>query len=430
MKIGVLAHHLDTRKDLCDLLDLLSRNHEVVVYLHESKAQKISELLPVLTIIPIPLLTGITRIFQLIFQYTYIVFGKLPASSYNYYLTERIKLLNSNYKKWSKFIQSYLLLLSKVSPKIISYDRYLDLILRFKKSFTIDADVDIFLCFTEISDDWIFAKIIQENKPVWTYVYSWDHPCKMKTFSKRANYLVWNNEIKADLIKLQHIKAEKIQIWGSTQFATIEQFFKSEKTDMENNPYDFSYIYLGCATGYDALASQEVKYCYQIADLLKSILPNWKLVIRPYPFQKNKDIYKSLTTLSNVVFDECESSNEKFVRIKNAKAFFHFGTTMGYEAIYFDTPSFLIDMADPKKDAFLYGFVHQYQNDKYLNATDSLVIKSGNELINIFQNLTREQPGVYLNPKIGLSTPLRSLPVLMEELFSLMNTHNTTLLAS
>lgn len=430
MKIGVLANHLDTRKDLCDLLDLLNQNHKIVIYVHKSKAQKISELMPLQTIIPIPVITGITRLFQLILQYSYLVFGKLPASSYNYYLTERIKLLNSDYKKWPKFIQSYLLLLSKVSPEIISYDRYLDLSLRFKKSFKIDADVDIFLCFTEISDDWIFAKIIQENKPVWTYVYSWDHPCKMKTFSKRTNYLVWNNGIKADLITLQHIKAEKIKVWGSTQFASIQQFLKSEKTDLENNPYNFSYIYLGCATGYDALARQEVKYCDQIADLLKSILPNWKLVIRPYPFQKNKDIYKSLTTLSNVVFDESKSSNDKFVRIKNAKAFFHFGTTMGYEAIYFDTPSFLLDMADQKKDALLYGFVHQYQNDKYLNTTDSLVIKSHNELINIFQNLAQEQPGVYLNPKIGLSTPLHSLPVLKDELFSLINLHNITLLAS
>ncbi len=32
--------------------------------------------------------------------------------------------------------------------------------------------------------------------------------------------------------------------------------------------YHFPYIYIGCATGYDALARQEVKYCHQIADAL------------------------------------------------------------------------------------------------------------------------------------------------------------------
>lgn len=430
MKIGVLAHYLDTRKDLYDLLGLLSQDHEIVAYIRESDTHKISKLLPAITVISIPVITGISRIFQLIWQCLYLVFGRLPASNYNYYLTERIKLLNSSYKRWPKFIQSFLLSLSKVTPKIISYDQYLDFVLWLKNPFKIDADIDFFLCFTEISNDWVFATIIQENKPVWTYVYSWDHSCKMKSFSKRTRYLVWNEGIKEDLITLQHIEAEKIQVWGATQFASIEQFFKSENTDFEPSPYNFPYIYLGCATGYDALAHQEVKYCHLIADILKATLPDWKVVIRPYPFQKNKDIYKSLTALSNVILDQSTSPNDKFLRIKYAKAFFHFGTTMGYEAIYFDTPSFLIDMVDQQKDALLHGFIHQYQNDKYLNTTDSLVIKSHNELIHIFQNLAPEKPDFFRNQRLRLATPLNSLPVLAEKLISIVNIHNANLLAS
>ncbi len=45
MKIGVLAHHLDTRKDLRDLLNLLSRNHDVVAYIQESEAPKIKQII-------------------------------------------------------------------------------------------------------------------------------------------------------------------------------------------------------------------------------------------------------------------------------------------------------------------------------------------------------------------------------------------------
>jgi hypothetical protein len=429
MKIGVLAHHLDTRKDLRDLLNLLSQDHDLVAYIRESDAPEIDKLLPAITVISIPVLKGKSRIFQLIWQYIYLLFGKLPASKNNYYLTERNKLLNSFYKKWSRAIQSSLLFLSRLTPKIASYDQYLDLYSRFKITFKPDADIDIFLCFTEISHDWIFAKIMQENKPVWTYVYSWDHACKMKTFSKRTNYLVWNEGIKDDLITLQHINAEKIKIWGATQFTPIEQFFKSEKTDFENNFYHFPYIYIGCATGYDALARQEVKYCRQIADALLAALPDWKLVLRPYPFQKNINIYKSLITLPNVVIDKSIAPNDKFQKIKNARAFFHFGTTMGYEAIYFDTPSFLLDIADQKNDVLLYGFVHQYQNDKYLNTTDSLVIKSDDELNNIFQNLARPQTGHFPVSKIRSATPLQSLPDLAAKLISIITINSTNVLA-
>lgn len=427
MKIGVLAHHLDTREDLLMLLGLLSDDHDVVAYIRKSDRQKISKLLPKVTVIPVPLLTGISRIFQLIWQGTYLILGTLPASQNNYYLTERIKLLNSSYKKWSKRLQSSLLLLSKVTPKIISYDQYLNGLIRIKTSFTIDQDIDTFLCFTEISNDWIFAKILLQEKPVWTYVYSWDHPCKMKTFSKRTNYLVWNEGIKHDLIDLQHIEANKIQIWGATQFASIEQFLKSGKTDLENCRCNVPYIYLGCATGYDDLARQEVKYCQQIANHLQTTLPDWKLVFRPYPFQKNREIYESLKTFSNVIFDESISPKDKYLFIKQAKAFFHFGTTMGYEATYFETPSFLLDIADKTKSALLRDFIHQYQNDKYLNTIDSLVIKNNAGLIDVFKNLSNKPPEFYSNSKLRLSTPLHSLPVMAEKLISII--HNTNIAA-
>lgn len=430
MKIGVLAHYLDTRKDLLDLLNLLSQDHIVVAYVRKADIPKIAKLLPVISVIPFPEFRGLSRIYELLWQYTFLVFGILPASKYNYYLTERIKLLNSSYKKWSGFIQSSLLALSSVTPKIITYDQYLDSIPWSKNDFKIDSDIDVFLCFTEISNDRIFAKIIQENKPVWTYVYSWDHPCKMKTFSKRTNYLVWNEGIKEDLITLQFIEKEKIQILGATQFAAIEHFLKPGNSHPKDSLHNFPYIYFGCATGYDALARQEVKYCHQIADILNAVLPDWKLVIRPYPFQKNRDIYMPLRNLLNVVFDESTDPDDKFFNIKNAKAFLHFGTTMGYEAMYFDTPSFLLDIADQRKDTLLHGFVHQYQNDKYLNTTDSMVIKSCNDLFDFFENLARGQTEFYSNSKIKSDTPIFSLSVLAENLISHIHFHNANSIAS
>ena len=425
MKIGVLASYPDTRRDICDLLNLLSQEHNLVLYARDFEAKKFSLLLTAATVITVTPSIGFTRFFKILWQFVYLVLGQIPVSRYNYYMTEHIKLLNSGYKKGPKFIQSTLLSLSKITPKIISYDQYLNGLLWFKTTIKIEPDIDVFLCFTEISNDEIFSKILKQNKPVWTYVYSWDHPCKMKTFSKRTNYLVWNEGLKNDLINLQNIHADQIQVWGATQFTYIENFLHCKPSESQNLPYHFSYIYLGCATGYDKLARQEVKYCVQIAKQLNEILPDWKLVFRPYPFQNNQKIYQPLLDLPNVVFDKSISINDKLSAIQHARAFFHFGTTMGYEAGYFDTPSFLIDLVNQKTDKLIYGFIHQYQNDKYLNAgPDSLVIKDWTELEEIIKNLSNQKTYRYSNTKTRASTRLHTLPTLAEKLIKLISLNN------
>ena len=55
---------------------------------------------------------------------------------------------------------------------------------------------------------------------------------------------------------------------------------------------------------------------------------------------------------------------------------------------------------------------------QYLNAKDSLVIKSKARLINILEDLARGQPEFYSNQDLRSSTPLQSLPVLAEKLIS------------
>jgi hypothetical protein len=352
----------------------------------------------------------------------YLLLGHIPVSRYNYYMTERIKMSNSGNEKWLKFVQLSLLSLSKFTPKIINYDQYLHGLSWLKSPVEIYPDIDVFLCFTEIYNDWIFSKLLEQHKPVWTYLYSWDHPCKMKTFSKRTNYLVWNEALRKDLIDLQKIDAGQIHVWGATQFTYIEKFLRHKTSEIRNNTYDFPYIYLGCATGYDTLATQEVKYCIEIAKQIKTVLPDWRLVLRPYPFQNNQTIYQPLRGLSNVIFDDSNSVINKLSTIQHAKAFFHFGTTMGYEASYFHPPSFLIDFVDKTTDKLLYGFVHQYQNDKYLNAgSDSLVIKSKTSLTEILKNLSAGKSEMYSNVQTRASTSLHSLSVLTEKLISLID---------
>lgn len=420
MKIGVLVQYLDTRSDLLRLLELLSVDHEITAFVPAKDFYKIDLKQTAVSFIPIKESSGFGKFVQILWKYFYVLFGKIPASRYNYYMTENVKLLNPSYNILSRFIQSILLKTSRFTPKILSYDQYLATVTWLDTSSDTKLDMDIFLCFTEIFNDRFFSKILKSGKPTWTYVYSWDHACKMKNFSKRGNYLVWNEGIKDDLIRLHHIKPNQIYVWGATQFTFINEFLNLPK---ETNPSDFDYIYLGCSTGYDPLTVQEVKYCAIISDCLKNALPTWKLVIRPYPFQKNGRIYDSLTKLSNVVFDKSYKRSDKFTLVKNARAFFHFGTTMGYEACYFDTPSFLMDFVDVSEDELLHNFIHQYQNDKYLNRPDSLVIKNISGLREIFENLAHQKRNFYTNRSLQSSTELFSTPDLAEKLLYLMKVH-------
>jgi len=435
MKIGVLAKYLDTRSDIFEILNLLCAEHEIVVYIRQSDLEKVSFLLKSsIVIIPITTFSTISKLYLLIWQYLYLLLGRIPASTYNYYMTENVKLQNPDMGRLQKTIQSTLLRLSKKSPDLISYDYYLSRLAFIKMPSGIQSDIDVFLCFTEIYHDWMFAQILKENKPVWTYVYSWDHPCKMKTFSKKTKYLVWNAGIEKDLVELQNINPDQIYVWGSSQFAEVHRFFSCINQYPEINSFTFQYIYFGCATGYDALAEEEIDTCIQIASQLKILLPTWKLVVRPYPFLKNQALYQKLRGSCNVVIDhntyqkKQEIINDKFFKILHAKAFFHLGTTMGYEAGYFETPSFLIDLNDT--DSALYNFVHQYQNDKYLNGKGNNVIKSHGELASVLSTISKSNPDRFFsNQMLQQTMNLQSFDKLVKHLIQFMqdDVHNELL---
>ena len=88
-------------------------------------------------------------------------------------------------------------------------------------------------------------------------------------------------------------------------------------------------------------------------------------------------------------------SGQKYSKIYFAKAFFHLGTTLGLEACFTNTPSFIIDF---EKTAYtddylsMYDFVHQYQNEKYLLlAGFDNVIKSPDELRTILNNIYKDK---------------------------------------
>ncbi len=349
---------------------------------------------------------------------------KLPITRNNFFLMEAFKIGNLQNKKERKRAQ-FLLNLQKRMPHFFSYDSFLER-LQTKNKTQID-DIDTFICLTEIYDNYLFARLLKEKNKTFVYVYSWDHSCKHTRFSKHVEYLVWNDEIKNDLIQIQHIIPEKIQVWGSTQLAFIHDFRESKVENVFSSPY----YYYACGIGIADLIQGELHLIEQLSAKLFSIDKVAKLVVRPYPNIENWDIYNDLLKNPNIILDndfkqEDFSVSEsdimkKFVSINEAKAFFHPGTTLGLEACFTNCPSFILNI-EPRNEqsVTVYNFVNQYQNQKYLiHQSDNNTIQNLQQLDEIIPNLSHPKYHE-LSDTIRKQFPVASFGELSKKLLQLI----------
>jgi hypothetical protein len=391
MKIGLLVHFFDFRNDVRRFIEVLSlQGHEIVLFCREEDYDKILEHNSNHEIRVIK--DRVENLSNKILERLYLIFKVLPKSKNNYFLMEYFKASGAFGKKLNKALN--IIKLQKIFNGFISYDWYIAN-LKFNEITKID-DLEAILVFTEITDDYFFARIIKQNVPHLIYVYSWDHPCKHTRFSKKSKYLVWNSGIKGDLIKLQGIPENKISIFGSTQFGFIYDYFNQPKS---KRFYNFKYIYFGCSVGLADVAKEEISKIIEIANLLLITKPDWKFVIRPYPHLMKWGVYDELKQLDNVIFDDqykkldfsidFEEIFLKFKKIEEAEYFVHSGSTIGLEACFFDTPSLILTppLAANKSIKNLHNFAFQFQNEKYLIAKYPInCISNSSDFVKIIKN--------------------------------------------
>lgn len=377
MRIGLIVHFFDFRNDVRQWIDALSAEHEVVLFVRPedlNTIQSAGNLSQEIRTIKEKKPGLWNKFWELAFRFL----GRLPQSRQNYYLMEQFKIsiINSDDKAKKA---SRLLNLAMALPRLLSYDDFINQLTY--RSETDLSGIDQFVCFTELSDNFLVARLIKEGQPPVVYVYSWDHPCKHVRFSQRLHYLVWHQGLKEDVSQLQQINPGNIHVLGATQMGYIYRW-QQQKDEMER-PFPFPYIYFGCAIGVPGLVESELEIVETVSSVLQKIIPEWKLVVRPYPVLRDWSRYEALAKLPNVVLDDGfrakkaesiavqdEFILQKFNTIHHAEAFFHLGTTLGVEACYTKAPSVLIDLAEfrnPSRILDLHHFIHQYQNDKYLN---------------------------------------------------------------
>lgn len=399
MKIGILAQYLDTRPDITELINRLGETHRVVVFKKKGDAGE-AFASPRTEIRTIDRRLSLRhKLWNVLFK----AFGKIPRSRHNYFITEDFKIRNSpSYGRNFRTLWNRLLLwVNYHLPGWISYDFF---IRKMKDSVQADiSDVDVFLCYTQIYDDGFLGRLPDTGKPVYVLVYSWDHPCKMKCFSRHpgVRYLVWNRDIENDLVTLQGIRRENISPVGTSQFGYLHDYLH-DSGPVSESP-GFPYLYFAFSTGTLSLALQEMAVIRRLAGLLEKHWPEARLMLRPYPFFKHPELYSDLARLPNVRLEAAppaqagvpDRMRHKYGNMSRASAFLHFGTTLGVEAAFFGVPVIYLSLKEEKLHPGLYYFIHQYQNDAYLHKSHfANTAESFAACGELFQNLRTGEPGL------------------------------------
>lgn len=427
MKLGLVVHFFDFRNDVRQWIQELSKLHEIILFVRPQDRESIEQMAP----------DGLefrlieerkNSLWNQFWEFAFRFLGKLPESRQNYYLMEQFKIsIGNEPAKIRRAIR--LLNMSMALPRILSYDRFLDQ-LKFKRGTRIE-DIDQFLCFTELSDNYFVSRLIADGKPPLVYVYSWDHPCKHLRFSDRLTYLVWHAGIKEDVVSLQHISPEQVHVLGATQMGYVERFLSARSEYLA--PYSFEYVYFGCAIGVPQLVAAELEIVRRIAEVMAVKVPDWKLVVRPYPVLRDWTHYEQLKQIHNIFVDDGfrsqkatnisvgeEAILEKFIKIDHSKAFMHLGTTLGIEACYTNAPSILLDLeeySEPDEVLTLHHFIHQFQNDKYLNRREfPNVVTSIKKLEELFTHLSTSPASlVAYNQKVAADLAPKSFKQIAAE---------------
>lgn len=424
MKIGFAVSFFDFRNDVRKVIEIISLHHKVVVFYKPSDEEKVlSHKIDNVEYRPIfdRNRTFLNRIKEQLFLY----FKKLPKSRNNYFLMELFKISNMKSLR-AKRKAMFIFKAQKLLPRLMSYDSLINWLNPLCK--TNINNVDRFIFFTEIADDYFLTRLIKEKKDILTYVYSWDHPCKHTKFSKKVKYVCWSEGIKEDIIKLQGIDPHNIEAKGASQFGFLYEFLH-DTTQPSSRTYPFDYIYFGCAIGIKDLVPDEIRVIKQLAGITFKKSPNLKFIVRPYPLLDQWSLYEDLRTLPNIILDDSFRKKDlsinnsdilsKFEKIWHAKAFLHLGTTLGLEACFSETPSFIVDFGYEKTEGLsLHAFIHQYQNDKYLvNATKVNTLRNIHEYIQFLES-DKCESYLEINGLIKKQFPVYSFSEFSNKLFA------------
>lgn len=226
----------------------------------------------------------------------------------------------------------------------------------------------------------------QEKIKTATFLYSWDNLTSQGRVVPRYDYyFAWNSKIKADFHSIYpHIEEQQVLVTGTPQFIN---HFNDDKCLAKNDlylkiglkPEDNYFLY---SSGMSHHMPYEPYVVERIADIIKAIDPNLKLVVRTYAKDKG-DVFDALKhkrkdiIIPNVEWEKnfqtpLESDQAFFIALmKNCIAGINVASTISLELCMLNKPAINVGYNPPGKDIYPYNYTRFYSFDHYKPIVDS-----------------------------------------------------------
>ena len=239
-----------------------------------------------------------------------------------------------------------------------------------------------------------------------SWVYSWDNIFTFSTVSSSDLFIVWSNYVKKLISRIHNIDKNKILLNSPPQFKYLNLPKKIKKTKKENYIL-FACAYGGSETDKKDYVLDDLKMIELITNIIKTDKINFKILIRPYPFVKYKNLIKFAKKNPSIVKFDFDSYNfsknskninlhlkKKKKQIENSIAVFSFGSTFNIESSILLKPTFHLDFSDFKRNSTLYDYKNFSNNlDElfYLKSFNSKnIIKNKYQLREILKKLSKK----------------------------------------
>lgn len=278
-----------------------------------------------------------------------------------------------------------------------SYTKIISIFYQLKIFKTIfDDDLNFILAFTPVYYPFHLTPILKKTVLI---VESWDHPSKRPFLVNAPKCLVWNKDLKEEVIKYQNIKF--VSFIKPTKFNYIDKRDCLNEVEIMNNltenlkkDIDFikknkTVIYPVCMPLNRIKDGGEIKFIKYLSEVLSNL--NIQLYIRPYPLAPLSDI-EFLSKIENckIGYYSNDSSamhllseqdlDHKYLIFKYAYLVVNIGTTFVFDASYANTNILQIQIMTDKFGKMLREISNYGHISAYLNASiHSLKLSVDNE---------------------------------------------------
>lgn len=249
----------------------------------------------------------------------------------------------------------------------------------------------------------------QEKIKTATFLYSWDNLTSQGRVVPRYNYyFAWNSKIKADFHAIYpHIKEQQVLVTGTPQFIN---HFNDDKCLTKNDlylklglkPEEKYFLY---SSGMSHHMPYEPYVVERIADIIKEIDPNLKLVVRTYAKDKG-DVFDALKNkrkdiiIPNVDWEKnfqtpLESDQAFFIALmKNCIAGINVASTISLELCMLNKPTINVGYNPPGKNIYPYNYTRFYSFDHYkpIVASGAVQVAKDEEEMRLFLEEAIQNP--------------------------------------